>query len=443
MTLHTSQPERLPQSERLARMRLARSSQIGPVTFRRLLEQFGSARTALDALPDIIAKSRAKRPVQIATRDDTIAEIDSARVLSARPIIWGDPEYPPALAAIEDAPPYFYVLGDPDLLNAPTIGIVGARNASLGGCQFAGKLGRELALAGYNVASGLARGIDGAAHEGAINALKKQTGTLSISTHRNTGATIAVVAGGVDVIYPREHADLYRRICENGCVISEMAPGLKPQARHFPRRNRIISGLSQGIVVIEAGRNSGSLITARMAGEQGRDVFAVPGSPADPRAAGPNSLIRDGAVLCDSIDAILDVVGPAQAPRQFDAPMPSFNTDSRPAPANSGAIDIEAILASMDQDRATMPDDGENNKTEKTAKIAVKPPVLKPESSLNDAALAADKLYELLSSAPMAIDSLIRASNLSAGVVSTLLIELEISGRVERHPGNRVSRIPN
>ncbi|OKH89759.1 DNA-processing protein DprA [Thalassospira sp. TSL5-1] len=423
-------------------MRLARSSQIGPVTFRRLLEQFGAARHALDALPDIIAKSRAKRPVQIATREDTIAEIEAAQALSARPIIWGDPEYPPALAAIEDAPPYFYVLGDPAFLNYPTIGIVGARNASLGGCQFAGKLARELALAGYNVASGLARGIDGAAHEGAISALKKQTDTSS-SGSNNAGVTIAVVAGGVDVIYPREHADLYRRICENGCVISEMAPGLKPQARHFPRRNRIISGLSQGIVVIEAGRNSGSLITARMAAEQGRDVFAVPGSPTDPRAAGPNSLIRDGAILCDSIDAILDVVGPAQDLRQFDAPIPVFNTDNRPAPGPNGAIDIAAILASMEQDQAKMPDDGENNKTEKPLQSPANAPVLKPEASRGEPARATEEIYELLSSAPMAIDSLIRASNLSAGDVSTLLIELELAGRVERHPGNRVSRIPN
>ncbi|WP_114088211.1 DNA-processing protein DprA [Thalassospira profundimaris] len=423
-------------------MRLARSGQIGPVTFRRLLEQFGAARMALEALPDIIAKSRAKRPMQIATRDDTIAEIEMALAISARPIIWGDPEYPTALAAIEDAPPYFYVLGDPAFLNQSTIGIVGARNASLGGCQFAGKLGRELALAGYNVASGLARGIDGAAHEGAINALRKQTGNSS-SGSSNAGVTIAVVAGGVDVIYPREHADLYRRICENGCVISEMAPGLKPQARHFPRRNRIISGLSQGIVVIEAGRNSGSLITARMAAEQGRDVFAVPGSPTDPRAAGPNSLIRDGAILCDSIDAILDVVGPAQGLRQFNAPVSAFNSDNRPAPAQSGVIDIAAILAGMEQDRATMPDDEETPKTEKTAQSPAKATAPKPQPSQSEQGFDTEKIYELLSSAPMAIDSLIRASNLSAGAVSTLLIELELAGRVERHPGNRVSRIPN
>ncbi|PKR54535.1 DNA-protecting protein DprA [Thalassospira marina] len=422
-------------------MRLARSSQIGPVTFRRLLEQFGSARTALEALPDIIAKSRSRRPVEIATREDTVAEIETALALSTRPIIWGDPEYPAALAAIEDAPPYFYVLGDPGLLTRPTIGIVGARNASLGGCQFAGKLGRELAVAGFNVASGLARGIDGAAHDGAMAALKSRRGTSASPT--NIGATIAVVAGGVDVIYPREHADLYRRICENGCVISEMPPGLKPQARHFPRRNRIISGLSQGIVVIEAGRNSGSLITARMAAEQGRDVFAVPGSPTDPRAAGPNSLIRDGAVLCDSIDAILDVVGPAGGLRQFDAPAYPFNSDSRPAPAQSGHIDIDAILAGMDHDQNMMPDSSIETPARKPAKSHAGREKITAVAPMAPDVFSADELYDLLSTAPVAIDSLIRASNLPAGAISTLLIELELSGRVERHPGNRVSRIPN
>ncbi|WP_339774327.1 DNA-processing protein DprA [uncultured Thalassospira sp.] len=435
MTLHTSQPSRLPQSERLARVRLARSSQIGPVTFRRLLEQFGAARTALDALPDIARKSGVKRPIVIATRQDTIAEIESALALSAKPVIWGDPEYPPALAAIEDAPPYFYVLGDAGLLTRPTIGIVGARNASLGGCQFARRLARELAQAGYSVVSGLARGIDGAAHQGALDAAAHGTGT-----------TIAVVAGGVDVIYPREHADLHGRIAQSGCIISEMPPGLKPQARHFPRRNRIISGVSQGIVVIEAGRNSGSLITARMAAEQGRDVFAVPGSPTDPRAAGPNSLIRDGAVLCDSIDAILNVIGQAPAIRQFDAPIHTFNNDTRPAPATNTAYNLDAILDSLLRDQAL-----ENTtNTDDADKIAANPAqtgglarISSSESNTSNGNDPAQTLFDLLSAAPIAIDSLIRASKLPASTISTLLIELELSGRVERHPGNRVSRIAN
>ncbi|OSQ39082.1 DNA-binding protein [Thalassospira mesophila] len=420
-------------------MRLARSGQIGPVTFRRLLEQFGSARTALDALPDIARQSGVKRPIVIASRQDTIAEIEAALALSAKPVIWGDPEYPPALAAIEDAPPYFYVLGDAGLLTRPSIGIVGARNASLGGCQFARRLARELAQAGYNVVSGLARGIDGAAHQGALDAVAHGTGT-------NTGATIAVVAGGVDVIYPREHADLQERITQTGCVISEMPPGLKPQARHFPRRNRIISGLSQGIVVIEAGRNSGSLITARMAAEQGRDVFAVPGAPTDPRAAGPNSLIRDGAVLCDSIDAILNVIGQAPAISQFDAPIHTFNNETRPAPANNTDYNLDAILESLMRDQAlentTNPED--------TDKIAANPAQTGGSAqNLSSAPTGGETndltqtLFDLLSAAPIAIDSLIRASNLPASTISTLLIELELSGRVERHPGNRVSRIAN
>jgi DNA processing protein len=438
MNLHTSQPSRLPQSERLARVRLARSGQIGPVTFRRLLEQFGSARTAIDALPDIARKSGAKRPIVIATRQDTIVEIESALALSAKPVIWGDPEYPAALAAIEDAPPYFYVLGDVSLLSRPNIGIVGARNASLGGCQFARGLARELSQAGYNVVSGLARGIDGAAHQGALDASLAPVGT--------NGATIAVVAGGVDVIYPREHADLHQRIAQSGCVISEMPPGLKPQARHFPRRNRIISGLAQGIIVIEAGRNSGSLITARMAAEQGRDVFAVPGSPTDPRAAGPNSLIRDGAILCDSIDAILNVIGHANTISQFDAPSQTFNDETRPSPANNTAYNLDVILDGLMRDRTfenTNNTDDHVQTTINPAQTGGSGPASYSVAAGSDSNDPGQTLYDLLSSAPIAIDSLIRASNLPASTISTLLIELELSGRVERHPGNRVSRIAN
>tara|TARA_R110001583_G_scaffold27985_1_gene99553 strand:- start:137566 stop:138909 length:1344 start_codon:yes stop_codon:yes gene_type:complete len=417
------QPSRLAQSERLARMRLARSVNVGPVTFRKLMDRFGTARNAIDALPDIIARTGGKRRIALASRDDTIAEIDRGRACGAKPIIWGDPEYPAMLAAIEDAPAYFYALGRIELLNQPTIGIVGARNASANGCSFARRLSMALCEAGYGVASGMARGIDGAVHDACLSV-----------TATGNGGTIAVLGGGVDVIYPREHDKLYRNLCENGCVISEMPPGLTPQARHFPRRNRIISGLSHGVVVVEAGRNSGSLITARFAGEQGRDVFAVPGSPTDPRAAGPNSLIRDGAILCDSVDVILDALQVSQRNNHLGEGIHHFDVNSRTATANRAADDFSDIAKSIDRD-------AQINRPENSPET-----IDNQEQNGSDTGHVAiddetDRILELLSVSPLMIDQLIRASKLPADVISTMLIELELAGRVERHPGNRVSRI--
>ncbi|MFC4234335.1 DNA-processing protein DprA [Thalassospira xianhensis] len=422
MVSDTQQPIRLPQSERLARMRLARSANVGPVTFHKLIERFGSARNAIDALPDIIERTAGKRQIVLATREDTIAEIDQARTCDAKPIIIGDPEYPAMLAAIADAPPYFYALGRVELLTRPTIGIVGARNASANGCGFARRLSAALCEAGYVVASGMARGIDGAVHDACLQVANTD------------GGTVAVLGGGVDVIYPREHADLYRKLCENGCVISEMPPGLNPQARHFPRRNRIISGLSHGIVVVEAGRNSGSLITARFAGEQGRDVFAVPGSPTDPRAAGPNSLIRDGAILCDSVDVILDTLRISERNNHLREGIHLFAIDGRATTIGGSSDDFSDITKSIERDAqsAIIVDTLESvdNQEETGA----------PAPARNEDR-GTEHILELLSTSPLLIDQLIRASGMPADVISTMLIELELAGRVERHPGNRVSRI--
>ncbi|MDP2698081.1 DNA-processing protein DprA [Thalassospira sp.] len=407
----------MSQSERLARVRLARSSNVGPVTFRKVLERFGTAHQAIEALPALIAKTGGKRAITLASRDAAVAEIETALAIGAKPVIWGDAEYPDALAAIADAPPFFYVMGRMELLSKPAVGIVGARNASTHGCQFARKLATDLCQAGYVVTSGMARGIDGAAHDGAL------------ACGGTDGGTIAVLAGGVDVVYPRENAKLHAQLCETGCVISEMPPGLSPQARHFPRRNRIISGLALGVIVIEAGRNSGSLITARMAADQGREVFAVPGSPADPRASGPNSLIRDGATLCDSADVVINQLRGLHTASHFQDQKLFFDRNGVPDGAHKHVGDIEDILQSLDAENSIADTQTRQNRG-------------LPENDDDAPPLdVASQLMEFLSLAPLPVDTLIRVSKQPAAMVSTLLIELELAGRVERHPGNRVSRI--
>jgi len=274
----------LDDSEVLARLRLARTDGVGPVTFAKLLRRFRTAEAAIDALPGI-ARARRVRPPSL---DEARAERDRIERFGAALIVFGDPAYPRRLAEIADPPPVLIAMGDTELAARPTVAIVGARNASSGGLRLARTFAADLGAAGVAVVSGLARGIDGAAHEASL-----PTGT------------IAVVAGGVDVVYPPEHADLQARIAETGFLVSERAPGATPTGRDFPRRNRIVSGLSDAVLVVEASSRSGTLITARLAGEQGRDVFAVPGSPLDPRAEGANRLIRDGAGLASAADDIL------------------------------------------------------------------------------------------------------------------------------------------
>ncbi len=306
-------PRELTDVERLDWLRLIRSENVGPVTFFELMRHFGSAGDALQALPDLARRGGRRGSLRVGSRAAAEREVDALRAVGARFVALGEPGYPPPLAAIADPPPLHSMIGHDHLLNKRIVAIVGARNASASGNRFARQIAGDLGAADYVVASGLARGIDTNAHEGAF-----ATGT------------VAVVAGGVDVVYPPENEDLYARIVEGGVVIAEMPPGTVPQGRHFPRRNRIIAGVSLGTVVIEAAQRSGSLITARLAGEQGRDVFAVPGSPLDPRCRGSNNLIRQGAVLTVSAADIIEVLEsglgrPVDEPAgpEFGAPPPA------------------------------------------------------------------------------------------------------------------------
>ena len=363
----------LSPAERLDWLRLIRSENVGPVTFRHLLRRFGSAAAALAALPDLAKRGGRAQPLKVHPKAAAEREIAELERLGGRLIGFLEPDFPAPLAAIDDSPPLLSLLGQAQVLTRPTVAIVGARNASANGRLIAGRLAREIGAAGYSIASGLARGIDSAAHEAAL-----ETGT------------VAVVAGGIDVIYPPENEALYRAIAERGAVVAEMAVGTVPQARHFPRRNRLISGLSLGVVVVEAALRSGSLITARFALEQGREVFAVPGSPLDPRSAGANGLIREGALLVES------------------------------------AADVIAALS------AQKPPLSARDELKFTAAPAADP-------GEREVAAARPVLLELLSPEPVAVDELLRACPFSPAAVQTALLELELAGRLARHPGNRVS----
>src|SRR6266851_2349936 len=281
-------PRQLNPAERLDWLRLIRSENVGPVTFYQLLRRFGSASAALEKLPELANRGGRRAPLTLFPRAQAERELAELARVGATLLAWGEPDYPAALAAIDDAPPLLAVKGNTALLGRRAIAVVGARNASANGRRLARDLASELGRHGLVVASGLARGIDAAAHLGAM-----------------ASGTVAVLAGGIDIVYPPENQELYEAIVAQGAVVAEPALGTVPQARHFPRRNRIISGLSLGIVVVEAAARSGSLITARFALDQGREVFAVPGSPLDPRCRGANDLIRHGATLTESIDDIL------------------------------------------------------------------------------------------------------------------------------------------
>lgn len=276
----------LDEVERFARLRLARTDRVGPVSFRQLLDRFGTAVRALDALPDL-ARRAGSTGYDLPPPGRIEAELAAGEARGAKLIVLGDTAYPPRLAAVDPPPPVLWTRGDVSLLSGETIAIVGARIASAGGQRISRGLAQALGQDGFVVVSGLARGIDAAAHAGSL-----------------VTGTVAVLGGGVDDIYPPDNAGLYDQIVEQGCVVSESPMGARAQARDFPRRNRIISGLSRGVIVVEAELRSGSLITARLAGEQGRDVFAVPGSPLDPRSKGPNELLRQGAILCEGVEDV-------------------------------------------------------------------------------------------------------------------------------------------
>jgi DNA processing protein len=394
---HTS---KLGTAERLDLLRLARSEGIGPVTCHKLLERFGSARAALNALPELAKRGgRAGqiRPCSAARAEAEMAELDK---LGARLVVWGEPDYPAELAATEDAPPVLTIRGRLDLLDRPRIALVGARNASANGRKIAQDMARDLASAGAVVVSGLARGIDSAAHQGSLQALDQDA--------QCPGGTIAVIAGGIDVLYPPENGALFDRIGRDGLIIAELPPGTQPLARYFPRRNRIISGLSSAVVVIEAALKSGSLITARLALEQGRDVMAVPGSPLDPRCRGSNHLIREGALLVEDAEQVLEALGSS-----FSAPI-----GHRPAPPGDRVnISAQPEITPMD---------------------GVQPFEKTPE---NDEEQARRAVLSQLGPSPVGVDELRRQCQCSGPVLGLVLLELDLAGRLERHPGNRVSLI--
>ncbi|MBL4804308.1 MAG: DNA-protecting protein DprA [Alphaproteobacteria bacterium] len=371
------QSEALSQSEKLSWLRLARSENVGPITFYRLVERYGSASKALEALPELAKRGGRKKPLTAPPASEIEAEYETLTKHGGDIVTAMCTEYPLALTAIDDAPPVLSYFGDISLANKNCIAMVGARNASINGRKFAEKLAAELGAKNQIVVSGLARGIDTAAHKGAL-----KTGT------------IAVVAGGVDILYPEENLDLFKEIKERGLILAESPWGQKPFAQSFPRRNRIVSGLSKACVVVEATMRSGSLITARLSGEQGRDVMAVPGHPLDPRAQGPNHLIREGATLIRNADDILEII------RSF-----SGNTLREPLQASPSFSTPTGTQAANDEDV--------------------------PEN-------AHETVLSNLSFTPVTVDELLRSCHLTIPVLQTVLLELEIAGRIKREAGGRI-----
>jgi DNA processing protein len=360
-------------AETLARLRLSRSENVGPITYRQLMQRFGSGEAALAALPDLAARG-GKKQITLCPPAEAKRELDAINRVGAMLLILDVAPYPSLLAQIEDAPPVLIAKGHATLFDRRSVAMVGARNASAAGIRFARELAVGLAQNDLCVVSGLARGIDTAAHEGAMAV--------------PGGGTIACVAGGIDVTYPPENAHLYGRIAETSLLLSEQPLGTVPQGRHFPRRNRLISGLSLGTVVIEAALKSGSLITARVAAEQGREVMAVPGSPADPRAQGCNQLVREGATLVQSVADILEVLTPLSRfgnsePSQDFLPFPTGLSDPSP------------------NERQT--------------------------------------IHNFLGPTPVPIDELVRLSGLPGAMVQLIVLEMELAGLLTRHAGGRVS----
>lgn len=364
---------RLTHEQRTAWLRLIRSENVGPRTFRDLVNHFGGAAAAIDALPQLARRGgRALQVTSQAEAEDEIAELERR---GARLLAIGEPDYPSALAAAEGAPPLLAVAGDPAVFRRPAVGIVGARNASSAGRSFAARIAGELGGAGWAIASGLARGIDAAAHAASLES-----------------GTIAVFAGGLDCLYPPEHADLARRIVEYGALVTEMPLGWQPRGRDFPRRNRVIAGLSLGVVVVEAAVRSGSLITARLATELGREVMAAPGSPLDPRCEGSNALLREGATLVARSDHVLEALAPLV---------------DRGGPPPQPISLAQAATAGF-----TGPEPGDDVRA---------------------------RVLELLGPAPAAVNDIVRQSGADARTVQLVLLELELAGRLERAVGGRVA----
>ncbi|MBU3079077.1 DNA-processing protein DprA [Sphingomonas sp. XMGL2] len=355
-------------ADRIARLRLLRTPRIGPVTWRQLVLRYGNAARAIEALP-ALARAGGGAPPAVASIAAIEREVAAVERAGARYLFLGEPGYPPLLGEIGDAPPVLVARGRSGLLARPAVAIVGARNASAAACRFARQMAHDLAARGVPVVSGVARGIDTAAHQGALD-----------------GGTVGVVAGGIDIAYPPENAGLQEDIASRGLLLAEQPPGTEPRARHFPYRNRIIAGVAQATLVVEAAPKSGSLITARHAAEYGREVLAVPGSPLDPRAQGCNLLIREGATLVQSADDVIEMLRPVDP----HGPADPGRGYAPPPPAGAGDAERRCVIG-------------------------------------------------LLGPVPVPVDELVRQSGVAPAVVQTVLLELELAGRLDRHAGGRVA----
>jgi DNA processing protein len=362
----------LTEEQRIDWLRLIRSQNVGPRTFRALINHFGGARAALEALPALARRGGGGGPPKIYSRAEAEREFEAAEKSGAVFVAVGEADYPRCLQTLDDAPPLLAVWGNRAVFALPAVAIVGSRNASAAGLKITQRLAQALGETGFAIVSGLARGIDAAAHRSSLD-----------------GGTIAVLAGGLDRLYPPEHAELLDAILPNGVAVSEMPFGWEPRARDFPRRNRLISGLALGVVIVEAAKRSGSLITARLALEQGREVFAVPGSPLDPRAEGTNGLLKQGATPVTEAADIISVLQP--------------------------------IVGSQTPAREPEPDGGER------------------DDHVEPAADERSRIVSLLSPVPISMDDLIRLSKTTPRIVRIVLLELEIAGRLERHGGGLVS----
>jgi DNA processing protein len=354
-------------------LRLICSENVGPITFRQLINRFGSAAEALNALPELARRGGLKRRIRIYSEAEAERDLERIAALDVHLVAYGEEDYPPLLREIDSAPPLLCLKGKTSLVTLPAVAIVGARNASALGRKFARQIAAELAAAGFLIVSGLARGIDTASHEASLRL-----------------GTAAVLAGGIDIIYPPENAELHRAIGESGLLIAEGLPGAIPKAEHFPRRNRLIAGICYGTVVVEAAIRSGSLITARNAAEQGREVFAVPGSPLDPRAGGANKLLREGATLITCAGDVIEALRP-----MIGRPITIHEDMMR----EEDEMPVDYVVSSHDRER----------------------------------------ILELIGASPVDVDDIIRESRLKPSVVVAILLELELAGLIRRHRRNQVS----
>ena len=405
---------RLTDAQRLDWLRLIRTDSIGPQTFRALINRFGGAAAAIDAAPRLAAQKG--RSLAIADIDACRREMDALAAMGARLVALGEPEYPTALRAIHAPPPLLCVLGDVAALSRPMVAVIGSRNASAAGLAFTERVVRDLAAAGFVIASGLARGVDARAHQASIGM-----------------GTVAALAGGLDRLYPPEHAGLAQDICARGALVTEMPLGWEPRGRDFPRRNRIVAGLALGTVVIEASRGSGSLITAKYAADEGREIFAVPGSPLDPRAEGANGLLRDGATLCTRAEDVLNVLLP-MIEGAAASQLPLFREDEKVTAAEPlwdefdlfYQVSVPTTVVGLAFNEPLRPSPS---------------PVSSPREALSGPVLRA-QIEGLLGPSPVGLDDLVRAAGAPVSEVRSTLFDLELEGRLERHGGGLISLAP-